>query len=384
MKYICLTFVCSLSFLFIPQSTFAYDAKVSPDISIGEEYVSEKNIYLASLHTWFGATHKKDLTSVSIDQTISGSIFGDILLFGKNLSIIGETFGDVRVVGDTVVISGVINEDLVVLARHVEIASNAIINGDTLIMAHTVEAQGQFLGESQITASRISVTGSIIGPTTLTGSKISFLGGSKVLSEVSYFSPQRAFIEQGAQIQKELNFNQVEFLNQSDVAKRLFFGFVSFWAIIKLIATLFVIFVLTHIFKIFTQRIIDIVQLKKLPTFGLGIATLFGMPLLIVTLFGSLVLIPVSIIVAALFTIMIILLPSVSAIIGASFYQKYIQKKSKMVIDFNLSALLLIGITFIGFIPYIGNIIVYALYILSLGAMIRYLYEQVRRKNVKL
>lgn len=384
MKYIYLIFVCSFVFLFSPQSIFAYESRVAPDVSIGENYISDKNIYLASLHTWFGATYEKDVVSASVDQTISGTIFGDVILLGKNISIIGETFGDVRVTGDTVIISGVINEDLIVFARHIIIEPEAIINGDTLIVGYTVDAQGQFLGESQITANRVHVAGSIIGPTTITGSKITFAAGSKILSDVSYFSPRRATIEQGVDIQKKLSFNQVEFINQSDIVKRLFLGFVSFWAIIKLIATLFVVFVLSHLFKIFTQRIIDTVQQNKLATLGIGLISLLLTPLLIIILFGSLVLIPVAIILAAWFVIMIILLPSIGAIISAAFYQRHVQKKTKIGIDFKLATLMLIAITFIGFIPYIGSLVVYVLYILSFGAMSRFVYEQVRRKNVKL
>jgi hypothetical protein len=322
--------------------------------------------------------------SVSFDQIIGGTIFGDVTLLGKNIALTGESFDDVRTVADTVTVSGVINKDLIIIARNVVIEPGAIINGDTLILAHTVDAQGQFLGQSQITASRISIAGSIVGPTTLTGSKITFTSSSKVLSDLSYFSPQRATIEPNAEIQKQLNFNQVESIKQNEVVKRLFFGFVSFWAIIKLIATLFVIFVLTHLFRVFVQRIIDAVRNKKIETFGIGVASVIGIPLLIVILFGSLVLIPVSIIVGCIFLIMLILLPAMSAIIGASFYQMYIQKQNKLTADFNVSALMLVLLTFVGFIPYVGSLIVYALYFIALGAMVRYLYEQVRRKNVKL
>lgn len=368
----------------IPSRVFAYESQVAPDISISENYISDKNLYLASLHTWFNATYEKDLVSVSYDQTIGGTIFGDATLFGKKINIVGEYFDDVRSIGDTIVVSGVVNKDLILIARHVIIDPKAIINGDTLILAHTVDAQGQFLGQSQVTASKITIAGSIIGPTTLTGSKITFAPNAQVVSTVSYFSPQRAIIENGAQIQSQLNFNQVQSLKQNDVVKRLFFGFVSFWAIIKLIATLFVIFVLTHLFRVFIQRIIDTVEDKKLYTFGIGFVSLVATPLLSIALFASLVLIPVSIIVGAIFIIMIILLPSMSAIITASFYQKYIQKKNKLLVDFNLTALMLILLTFVGFIPYIGGFVIYVLYILSFGAMIRYLYEQVRRKKVRL
>lgn len=384
MKYACLILLNILGFIIVPQNTFAYDTKVAPDISISENYVSDSNLYIASLHTWLNATHQKDIVSASYDQTIGGVLFGDVTLLGKKINVIGESFGDVRVIGDTVVVSGVINKDLIIVARHIILTPDAIINGDTLLLAHTVDLQGKFLGQSQITASRINVGGSIVGPMTMTGTKIIFNSSVKVISDISYFSPQRAIIESGADIQKQPNFNQVESIKQNDVIKRLFFGFVSFWAIIKLIATLFVIFVLTHLFRVFVQRIIESVRNKKAHTFALGVVSIIGTPLLIVVLFGSLVLIPVSVIVACLFVIMFMLLPALSAIILTSFYQTYVLKQGKLVVDFKLSSLMLVLLTFIGFIPYIGNTVVYILYILSFGAMTRYLYEQVRRKKINL
>jgi hypothetical protein len=264
------------------------------------------------------------------------------------------------------------------------IAPDAIINGDTLVLAQKVDAQGQFLGRSQITASQVTVSGSIVGMTTITGSKISFVSGAKILSDLSYFSPQRAVVEPGVDIQKQLNFNQIQSIEQNDIVKKIFFAFVSFWAIIKLTATLFVIFILTQLSRVFLQRIIDIVRVKKAYLCITGILSSFLIPLLILILFGSVVLIPVSIIVAAIFIIMIILLPAMSAIITASLYQIYIQKQTRGNVDFKISALALVFLTFIGFVPYIGNIIIYFMYIVSLGAMTYYLYEQIRRKKINL
>ncbi len=376
--------ICLSVFVFMSahQSLDAYTVVVQPDISIDQNYVSDQNLYFASVRAWFGATYDKDVVSASYDQTIGGTIFGDMTLLGKNIVLQGESFGDVRMIADTVTVSGVVNKDLILIARHVVLAPGAIINGDTLILAHTVETHGQFLGKSQITASQIDITGSIVGPTTLTGSKISFLPGAKVVSDISYFSPQRAIVAPGVEIQKELNFNQIESIQQNDVVKRLFFAFISFWAIIKLIATLFVIFILTQLFRLFLQRIIDTVRVKKLRLFVTGIVSLIFIPLLIAILFATLVLIPVSIIALALFLIMIILLPAMSAIITASLYQTYVQKQPKVTASFNMSALSLVLLTFVGFVPYVGSTLVYLIYILAFGAMTQYLYEQVRRKKI--
>lgn len=382
MKYL-YTFIFIFLFSSIPFGVFAYELKVAPDISLGENYISDTNLYLASFYTWFNLNYEKDIVSVSVDQTIGGIIFGDTTLLGKNINIMGESFGDVRIVGDTVSVSGVINEDLVIVGRHVFISPNAIINGDTLILANSIDVQGQFLGNTRVTANTIAVSGSIIGQTIFTGSRIVFDSGAKVNTDISYFSPQRAIINPGADIQKELNFNQIDSITQNDVIKKLFFAFVSFWAIIKLIATLFVLFILIHLFKIPVQKITEGAKEKPINSLLLGISSLIGLPLLIVILFGSLVLIPVSIIVLCTFIIMIMLLPAMSAIIATCFYQVYIQKSVKISLDFNLSVLMLILLTFINFIPYIGNIIMYILYLISFGAIVKYLYDSIRRKKIR-
>lgn len=371
-----------LLFSSIPFGVSAYELKVAPDVSISENYISDSNLYIASVHTWFNSTYEKDIVSASVNQTISGVTFGDTTLFGKSIYITGESFGDVRVVGDTVYISGVVNKDLIIVGRHVEISSDAIINGDTLILANSVNLQGQFLGNTQVTSNTIVVSGTIVGQTTFTGSKIIFDSGAKVNTNISYFSPQRAVINPGADIQKELNFNQIDSITQNDVIKKLFFAFVSFWAIIKLIATLFVLFILIHLFKIPVQKIIDGAQEKPLKNLLVGIGAFIGIPLLIVILFGSLVLLPVSIIVLCTFVIMIMLLPAMSAIIATCFYQIYIQKQNKISLDFKLSALMIILLTFINFIPFVGNILMYLLYLLSFGALTRYLYDIIRRKKI--
>lgn len=381
MRYLYTSIFTFLSFI-IPFGVFAYELKVEPDVSIGENYISDANLYIVSLHTWFNSTYEKDIVSASVDQTIGGITFGDLTLFGKNINITGESFGDVRTIGDVVSISGVINKDLIIIGRHVVVSADAIINGDTLILANSVELQGQSLGNTQVTANMISVSGSIVGQTTFTGSKILFDSGAKIQTDISYFSPQRAIINPGADIQKELNFNQIDSITQNDVIKKLFFAFVSFWAIIKLIATLFVLFILIHLFKIPVQKIMERVKEKPIDSFLLGIGSLIGLPLLIVILFGSLVLIPVSIIVLCTFIVMIMLLPAMSAIIAACFYQIYIQKNAKISLDFNLAVLMLILLTFINFIPYIGNVLMYVLYLVSFGAITRYLYDAIRRKKI--
>jgi hypothetical protein len=103
-------------------------------------------------------------------------------------------------------------------------------------------------------------------------------------------------------------------------------------------------------------------------------------PLLIVCL-EVWFLIPVSVIVGSMFVIMIILLPAMSAIITGQMYQRYILKKEKVIIDFNISALTLIVLTFVGFIPYIGSVVVYLLYIVAFGAMTQYLLRTSTKKK---
>lgn len=375
-------------FLFVlgilPHAASAYEVRMAPDISISENYISEDNLYLAGLHTWFNATYDRDVVSVALDQVIGGTIFGDVTLLGNDIAIQGEMFDDARIVGNEVRVSGVTNKDLVIVANKVVIESGAIVNGDTLMLANVVEANGQFLGETQITANKVFAGGSLIGHTTFTSQQLTFGASSKVIGDVAYFSPQRATIESGAEIQKPLNFNQIESIKQNDVVKKLFFGFVSFWSIIKLIATLFVIFILTHMFRVFSQHVADIADQKKWLTLMSGLLSFILIPIVTIVLFASLVLIPVSVILGLMFVIMIILLPAMSSIVLGHLYRTKIQGKSKTLVDFNTSALSLILMTFVGFIPYVGDPLTYLLYLATFGAMVTHFYEQIRRKRVQL
>lgn len=368
----------------LPASALAYEVKMAPDISISENYISDDNLYLAGVRTWFNATYERDLVSVALDQVIQGTIFGDVTLLGKDIALQGEMFDDVRIVAGEVHITGVTNKDLVIVANNVVVESGAIVNGDTLILANNVDAKGQFLGEAQITANRIAVSGSLVGPATLTSQRLAFNSGAKVVSDVAYFSPQRATIEDNVEIQKQLNFNQIESIRQNDVVKKLFFGFISFWSIIKLIATLFVIFILTHMFRVFSQRVVDVFVTRKGMTILTGLASLILIPIIIILLFASLVLIPVSALLGLVFLILVILLPAMSAMCVGYVYQVKFQKKARGIVEFNVSALALIILTFVGFIPYVGSPLIYLLYVATFGAVVTYLYEQIRRKKVQL
>lgn len=383
MKYFLYIFIFFFIAL-IPAQTFAYDLLVEPDITIDENYISDENIYMAGIKTIFNATFEKDVVSVAWNQWIRGSIFGNVMLVGNDITLDGEMFDDVWIIGNSVHITGITNKDLVIVANSIYIDDKAIINGDALILGNTVNLNGKYLGENHITANKINIEGEIVGPTTFTAQKLYIESGSKIVSEISYFSPQRAVVESNVEIQKSLNFNQIESIKQNDFVKRIFFSFVSFWAIIKLIATLFVLFVLIQLFKPFTQSIVSIVEEKKASVVASGIITFIFVPILSIILFGSLVLIPVSIIITLVFVICIILLPSLSAIIAGSLYQKYILKNEKIIVDFNISALALIMFTFVNFIPYLGKITIYSFYCAALGSLAIYLFRTVRRKKIKL
>lgn len=375
--------ITTLSLCF-PVFVSAYELKIAPDVSILESFETEENVYIAGFKTFFDATLMTDMVSVAANQTINGTIFGDVTLVGGAVSVGGEMFDDTRIIANSVTINGITNRDLVIVANHVTIQDDAIINGDMLILANSVTSSGQFLGATQITANSIFIDGNIVETATYTSQRLTFGSRARVSSDIAYFSPVHAVIQDGAQIEQSLTFNQIDSIRQNDVVQKFFLGLMGFWSIIKMVATLFVIFILTQIFRVFTQRIVDVVNQQKLLILPIGFLSLILLPLLIALLFATVVLIPVSIILGLMFAIIIILLPALSAVLLASLYQKIIQKKQKPTVQFGISALMLLLLTFIMFIPKIGKIVVYGLYVATFGAVIYDQYIHIRRKKIKL
>jgi hypothetical protein len=378
-----LSFLTVFALFAFPLITNAFSLEYAPNVSIDKERVFEENAYILGADIQFDNTLDNDLIAVSGKNTLSGTIFGDLLSVAGEHILEGEVFGDARFIGPKVDINGSTNKDLIVVSADFTTQEKTVINGETFIVANSVNLKGKVLDNIKIIANNVFIDAEILGNTEITAQKVSFGDSSKISGELVYFSPEPAEISSGAFMSAQPIYNQIQKIDQTDFVKRTVLNFVAFWSIIKFLATLFTAFILVYVFRKFSQEI----SFSATERFGKSL--LFGalsLPIFIIAifiLFASLFGIPLAILISFFYIGAWMLVPAVSGIIAGYLIRRKFNKQKRPQIDFNSTALGVVLLTFIYFIPFVGGFIKFVMTILSLGTMILYWSEIIRLKKRK-
>jgi len=372
-----------LGIIFVPTSTFAFSMQTAPDISVNNESIIDENLYLLGGNVNFNKTFDEDLITVAGRSFISGAVFGDILSISGDAFFSGEAFGDTRIVGNKVVITGNTNKDLIAIGSQVSTEETAILNGKTLIVAGEVYLHGQVLDDLKIVAGKVNINAEILGDVEITAQRVSIGPKAQINGDFVYFSPKRADVSSDAKIKQRFVYNQTETLQENSFVKRAVVNFVTFWSVIKFLATLFTAFILIFVFRMFSQRTSFLATKKMGKSILVGLFSIVFIPIISAVLFASLFGMPIAIILFLLYLIAVLLTGPVSGIVLGYYIQKLNKKVKKKEVDFNSTALAIILLTFLYFIPIVGSILRAFFVILSFGAMVLYYFEIVTIKKVR-
>lgn len=379
MKHL-LTFVI-LGLFLVPMITSAFTLKTAPDVYLDNDYFIEDNLYILSGNLDFNKTIDEDVFIISGNSNIKGAIFGDLQTISVKNFLNGEVFGDARLIGGETIITGNTNKDLLVISAKVKTEKDSILNGKTLIVGGQVHLDGQVLDDLKIIAGNVYINAEILGDLEITSQNITVGDGADIKGEFLYFAPQRAEIKSGARISNRPVYNQIEAIKENSFIKTTVLNFISFWTVIKFLANLILAFILVFIFKVFAHRV-SLLATKKLGISVLvGLLSLILIPVIIVILFASLFGIPIAVIILLIYLVLMILTPSVSGIILGYFMQKKFNKGKKLEINYNFTALGIIILTFLFFIPYLGSVLKLFFLVISMGAMVVYYYELIIKRK---
>lgn len=370
-------------FVYSANSSLAFDLKSSTEINISNNDSLEENLYLFGANITFDSDFKKDLFLVGANNFVKGSFFEDLQLIGLKNYFSGESFGDTRLIGGETIIKGNTNKDLVIVSTRAIIEDGSILNGQTLIVAGEVYLNGEVLDNIKIIAGKVYVNSSILGDVEITAQDVYINNKSDIKGDFVYFSPKRAQIDSGAKIKNELVYNQIESIEENEFVKKTVLSFVNFWSVIKFLATLFTAFILVFVFKMFSQRTSDLAFKKFWKSILIGILSVLLIPIFILILAASLFGLPLAGILFSSYVILFILTAPVSGIILGYYLQKIYKKDKKVEVEFGPTAIGIVLLTFLYFIPWVGNIIKTIFFVLSFGAMVLYYFEIITIKNKK-
>jgi cytoskeletal protein CcmA (bactofilin family) len=369
----------------LPSVASAAGVQVASDIATPPEAVFVDNQYFVGGRVDASGTMEQDTLLLGGRTDFSGTAKGDLLIFGgEHVLIDGIVEGDARILGGTVEITGTMQGDLIIVGGTVRIAPEAVVNGELMIVGGQVTADTTLKKHARIVAASVLLGGTIETSANITTQRFELTDTAHVPGSIVYFAPQEVYRPAGADVSGTLNFNKIETTLEHGVVERAVVNFLNFWIVLRFVTTLMLAFLLVYIFRVFSQTVTEYVLRSFGTSMLIGTGVLFLMPITGVVLLASLILSPVAVLLALFYIAALIISSAVAAIAVGALVIRSFSKTSALEVSFRGASLGVVLLTVVQFVPFVGEATRIVFFLVALGAVWKYIYEHIRRREIAL
>ncbi len=340
--------------------------RTGENISIASDQAVEGDFYGAGNNVIVSGEVLGDLIVAGMNVKLNGNLGSDLAALAGALDIHGVVGDDVRIIAGEVTVGGEIKGDLVVIASSLEVLSTAKISGDLIFFGSSAVISGE-VGKSVFGQSeKMRIDGEVLGDVDIKTTGLVLGERAKVDGMVKYSSLNEMVRAQNARVAGKIVKNDPVFDKTNSFREIL----------VPILVTLFAALV----WFLFFRRLLDKVASHSNNHFvrsaflGFGVLFLFpiGITILIVSSLGSLLGVTLLFIYIALILISL----SLAGIVAGSYMAKIITKSHLVTIPYILAGT--IAIFVLVYIPLIGPIFLFSLFVTTLGSLTVYLYRLAR------
>lgn len=311
-----------------------------------------------------------DVVAAGGRVSVSGNVGGSVFAGGGTVDVSGNVGGSVRTGGGTVTVSGIIEKDLVVGGGQIIVMPDAIIRGDLILGGGTADIQGRVLGNVRSGARQLTLNNQIGGKTDLNVEGL-VLGPKAVLSQgLTYHSYAEAKINPAAKITGAVNFDRKQ---GSQKSGRTFLPAIfGVGAILKLLMFFAAGLVFAYFFKKSTASIVH-GSMSSWKVLWKGFAFLILAPILAVILMVTVIGIPLGALAFLVYGFVLLVACVLAEVAAGAWLQKWIWKKET--VDWKTVLLGVAAFMVLGWIPFVGWLAVFLLFLSAIGASTHYFRE---------
>jgi len=332
-------------------------------VTIGKNETA-KNLYTAGSLLNIDGSMKSDLVAAGGTINLNGETESDLLAAGGTLNIKGNVGKNARIAGGSVYMNGNVGEDLLAAGNMVSIDKNSVISGDFIGLGSAINIDGKIQGKAYLSGEDIKINGEINGDVTIKNvSNLTIGDSTKISGKLFYSSPNEAKISGGAQISGGIDYKKIStgrYKWETTKAAGVLYGI-----LISFITLLALVLIFPRLARLAVQES----SKNYLTKMGWGLFGLVAMPILIIALMVSVIGMKLAFILALLYTLFVLLASILSPLIAGSYIVKAYDKKKEFRADWVSVLVGVISLTILGLVPVISWIIVFLLFLLSLGLL---------------
>lgn len=321
------------------------------------------SVYSAGKQVRIAGTVDGDVYCAGQQVTISGTVKGDVICAAQTITISGKVEGSVRAAGQVVTLQNTVERSASIVASQITMEKNASIGRDATFAGNTLTLDGTVKRDAVIASGDTTITGTIGRNLRFTGTTLQLQDKAMVAGALEYTSNDSATIANTAAVKGSVTHHTPKHQD------RKMFDLGSF--IIALIVMTICALVLVLVFPQQIHRVSMIAANSLGKTLLIGLLASFVVPVGLITLSLTLVGIPL-----AIFGLLAwILLVMLSIPVAAYYLGSMVLSKAK-----NAAAIMAIGsvlLVVLMYIPLVGWFASIMAYFIGTGALIRQLRQHV-------
>jgi cytoskeletal protein CcmA (bactofilin family) len=339
------------------------------DVIIASGDVVNDDLYLAGNRITINGVVYGDVIAAGSTVNIGGRINGDVIVLASTLNIDGEITGSLRTAASTINIGGVIGQDLVVAGSTIELGNTAEIGRDLVFGASSMKVKSTIARNVLGIGENVEFSDLTGGSVSVEVESLTIDSTATIKGDLIYTSDNEVKIRQGAVIGGRIT----QKIPDHDQWYRnwTFTPAMKAWA--RAIAYLMVLLLGIIIILIAPRKSAEVVskiQTTPLKSLGWGALVFFVTPIAIVIAILTIIGIPIGLIAALLYGVLIFISQLVVGLfIGRLILTRFNVEETKG----SLIGGLFIGftlLTLVKLIPVVGFILWWPIVLFGIGAIV--------------
>ena len=348
----------ALAIMLTPLTVSAYALKSGNSVYVPKGETVEGNLYAAGANITVEGKVTGDVICAGQTVNISGEVAGDVICAGQAVNVTGNIGGNLRAAGNSVNLSGRVGRNMMAFGASILSAASSTVGWDMLTVGGFGQIAGSVGRDLYGALGQATISGQVGNINLHVGQKnknsnqpaLVLAGTAVVNGDVKYTSDGNAAIETGAVIKGKTIHNL-----PAVVVKKADFGKMFWWwgNLIALFSALVIGLVLISFWREAIINITDLMLNKTRASFGWGILALLLTPPIAVILLITIIGIPLSLILTALWLIALYLSKILVGILaGRWLLNSYLPKQKDSLILGMIIGILIIHLIFT--LPLIG------------------------------
>lgn len=281
--------------------------------------VVNKTVYRAGYNVNVDNIVNGDLYCFGHNVVITAVVDGDVMCAGNNITISGSVNGDIRVTGKAIELTGDVGGNATVIAKDFYSSPDSVIENDATIIGTQINLNGEIGRDVNIRADGVEFSGNVGRDVQSYHQSFMFDGDAIIGGNFKYSSPSTVNVPTDAVNQETVRTYGGEGRKNTILTSSVFIAALLYiaWFVSLLVMVLGVAF-------LFPKSLDDSVEFaNKQPWVSVlaGLLTILVAPPIIAILFVSIIGIPLGLIMAFIFGIMVLLSgPFVAHYIGTKLF----------------------------------------------------------------